>query len=199
MKGVLGGTLLVVLSLIFSKQYLGLGLDTIQLTLSGVDIVWYAFILKIIFTMITLSLGGSGGIITPIFFIGATAGTLFATTMGLDKATFAAIGLVGLLAGAANTPIAASIMAMELFGPKIAPYAAVACVVSFLISGHRSVYPSQVLAIRKSASVDVETGREVGGISVRVKPRDRSLSGNIFRIARPFIKILFKNRNGDVL
>ena len=184
LKGLLGGTLLVVLVLIFSKQYLGLGLDTIELSLSGGDIIWYAFILKIIFTMITLSLGGSGGIITPIFFIGATAGTLFATTLGLDKATFGAIGFVGLLAGAANTPIAASIMAMEMFGPKIAPYAAVACVVSFLISGHRSVYPSQVLAIRKSSSVDVEIGSELEGLPVRVQPRARSLSGNVFKSCR---------------
>ena len=194
LKGLLGGALLVVLALTFSKQYLGLGLDTIEMSLSGGDIVWYAFILKIIFTMITLSLGGSGGIITPIFFIGATAGTLFATIFGLDKATFGAIGLVGLLAGAANTPIAASIMAMELFGPKIAPSAAVACVVSFLISGHRSVYPSQILAIRKSASVDVETGREVEGLLVRAEPRSKSLSGNVFRIIRAFIKLLFKKR-----
>jgi len=145
--------------------------------------------------MITLSLGGSGGIITPIFFIGATAGTLFATTLGLDKATFGAIGFVGLLAGAANKPIAASIMAMEMFGPKIAPYAAVACVVSFLISGHRSVYPSQVLAIRKSSSVDVEIGSELEGLPVRVQPRARSLSGNVFRIARYVRKILSKKRN----
>ena len=195
LKGLLGGALLVVLALIFSKQYLGLGLDTIEMSLSGGDIIWYAFILKIIFTMITLSFGGSGGIITPIFFIGATAGTLFATIFGLDKATFGAIGLVGLLAGAANTPIAASIMAMELFGPKIAPYAAVACVVSFLISGHRSVYPSQVLAIRKSSSVDVETGRAVEGLSVGVEPRARSLSGNIFRIFRFVRKVLSKKRN----
>jgi len=143
----------------------------------------------------TSSLGGSGGIITPIFFIGATAGTLFATTLGLDKATFGAIGFVGLLAGAANTPIAASIMAMEMFGPKIAPYAAVACVVSFLISGHRSVYPSQVLAIRKSSSVDVEIGSELEGLPVRVQPRARSLSGNVFRIARYVRKILSKKRN----
>ena len=192
LKGLLGGTLLIVLALIFSKQYLGLGLDTIEMSLAGGAIIWYAFILKIIFTMITLSLGGSGGIITPIFFIGATAGSLFATTLGLDRATFAAIGLVGLLAGAANTPIAASIMAMELFGPKIAPYAAVACVVSFLISGHRSVYPSQVLAMRKSASIDVETGRELEGLSVRVKPRVKSLSGNVFRIAQFVRKILYK-------
>ena len=194
-KGLLGGTLLIVLALIFSKQYLGLGLDTIEFSLAGGNIIWYAFILKIIFTMITLSLGGSGGIITPIFFIGATAGSLFATSLGLDKATFAAIGMVGLLAGAANTPIAASIMAMELFGPQIAPYAAVACVVSFLISGHRSVYPSQVLAIRKSASVDVEIGREVEGLMVRAEPRSKSLSGNVFRIARFFIKILYKKRH----
>ena len=144
--------------------------------------------------MITLSLGGSGGIITPIFFIGATAGSLFATAFGLDKATFAAIGLVGLLAGATNTPIAASIMAMELFGPQIAPYAAVACVISFLISGHRSVYPSQILAIRKSASVDVETGREMEGIIVGVEPRSKSLSGNVFRIVRFFIKIIYKKQ-----
>jgi len=192
LKGLLGGALLVVLALIFSKQYLGLGLDTIEMSLSGGDIVWYAFILKIIFTMITLSLGGSGGIITPIFFIGATAGTAFATVFGLDKATFGAIGLVGLLAGAANTPIAASIMAMELFGPKIAPYAAVACVVSFLISGHRSVYPSQVLSIRKSPSVIVETGKAVEGLTVHVEPRKKSLSANIFRMARVVIKILYK-------
>ena len=194
LKGILGGILLVVLVLIFSKQYLGLGLDTIELSLTGANIVWYAFILKIIFTMITLSLGGSGGIITPIFFIGATAGSIFATAFGLDKATFAAIGLVGLLAGATNTPIAASIMAMELFGPQIAPYAAVACVVSFLISGHRSVYPSQILAIRKSASVDVETGKEMEGIIMKVEPRSKSLSGNVFRITRLLIKVLCKKR-----
>ena len=184
LKGILGGTLLIVLALIFSKQYLGLGLDTIELSLTGGNIVWYAFILKIIFTMITLSLGGSGGIITPIFFIGATAGSFFAVTMGLDKATFAAIGLVGLLAGATNTPIAASIMGMELFGPQIAPYAAVACVISFLISGHRSVYPSQILAIRKSSSVDVETGKEMEGIFMRAEPRSKSLSGKVFKIVR---------------
>ncbi len=191
----LGGILLIVLALIFSKQYLGLGLDTIELSLSGGNIIWYAFILKIVFTMITLSLGGSGGIITPIFFIGATAGSLFATTLGLDKATFAAIGMVGLLAGAANTPIASSIMAMELFGPQIAPYAAVACVVSFLISGHRSVYPSQILAIRKSASVTVETGREVEGLLVRAEPRSKSLSGNVFSVARYLKRILYKKRH----
>ena len=73
----------------------------------------------------------------------------------------AAIGMVSLLSGAANTPIAASIMAVELFGPALAPYAAIAGIVSYIMTGHRSVYPSQILAIKKSESIDVELGKEI--------------------------------------
>jgi H+/Cl- antiporter ClcA len=175
LKGLMGGFVLVGLALIFSRQYLGLGLDTIQNSLQGGKNVWYAFILKILFTSITLNFGGSGGIVTPIFFIGATSGTLFAEIIGLDIGTFSAIGLVSLLAGAANTPISASIMAVELFGPKIAPYAAVACVISFLMTGHRSVYPSQVLAVAKSASFHVEIGKELEEIEAEFQPRDKGL------------------------
>lgn len=141
-KGAIGGLVLVGLTFLFSKQFLGLGLDTIESSLRGARVLWYAFILKILFTSITLNFGGSGGIVTPVFFIGATAGSLYAEISGMDPATLSAIGLVSLLAGAANTPIAASIMAVELFGPKIAPYATVACVISFLMTGHRSIYPS---------------------------------------------------------
>ncbi len=72
LKGLIGGSVLVCLAFIFSKQYLGLGLETIESALEGKDIIWYAFIMKIIFTSITLNFGGSGGIVTPIFFIGAT-------------------------------------------------------------------------------------------------------------------------------
>ena len=149
LKGIIGGLVLVLLAFIVSLQYLGLGLETIQNCLEGGKIIWYAFLAKILFTSITLCFGGNGGIVTPIFFIGATSGVLFAEIFKLDIATFSALGLVSLLAGSANTPIAASIMAVELFGTKIAPYAALACVVSFLMTGHRSVYPSQVLGIKK--------------------------------------------------
>jgi len=68
---------------------------------------------------------------------------MLADFMNVDSATLAALGLVAVLAGAANTPLAASIMAIELFGPAIAPYATVACVISFLVTGQQSVYPSQ--------------------------------------------------------
>ncbi len=146
-QAVLGGTTLVILALLFSTRYLGLGLPTIQAALEGKEVPLPAFLLKMLFTTVTLTFGGSGGIVTPIFFIGATAGTAFATVFGMSPYVFSAIGMVSLLAGAAKTPISASIMAIEIFGPQIGPYAAVACVISFLMSGYRSVYPSQVMPV----------------------------------------------------
>jgi H+/Cl- antiporter ClcA len=175
LKAICGGAALVLLALIFSRQFLGLGLLTIEDSLNGHSIPWYAFFLKSLFTTVTLNFGGSGGIVTPIFFVGASSGSLFATFFHLDLATFAALGLVSLLAGAANTPIAASIMAMEMFGQAIAPYAAVACVISFLITGHRSVYPSQILAIKKSPSIEVEVGQEMEELEPKAAPRKKSL------------------------
>jgi H+/Cl- antiporter ClcA len=170
LKGLIGGAALVALTFVFSRRFLGLGLDTIEAALKGVPVPWYAFAVKSLFTSITLNFGGSGGIVTPIFFIGAASGTLFAHLTGLDPATFAAIGLVAVLAGAANTPIAAAIMALEMFGPALGPYAAVACVISFLMTGHRSVYPSQILAAAKSPSLHVRIGEEVEGIQSEMEP-----------------------------
>ena len=122
-----------------------------------------AALLKIVFTAISLGTGGSGGIVTPIFFIGATAGSTLGA-LGFDRGTFAAIGMVSLLAGATNTPLAASIMAIELFGPAVAPFAAISCIVSFLMVGHRSVYPSQILGIAKTLSVRIPRRVEVGDL-----------------------------------
>ena len=86
------------------KRYLGLGLETVESSLHGNGTDWYAFLLKPVFTSITLSFGGSGGIVTPIFFVGSTAGVAFAHLLNLNTATFAAIGLVSVLAGAAIYP-----------------------------------------------------------------------------------------------
>ncbi len=182
LKGIIGGLLVAGLALGFSKDYLGLGLPSIQASLQGVKMAWYAFLLKIIFTSLTLNFGGSGGIVTPIFFIGVTSGSLFAQILGLDIATFSAIGMVALLAGSANTPIAASIMAVELFGPQIAPYAAVACVISFLMTGHRSVYPSQILSVTKSPSFELEIGDDIDSTHVYFKPRRKSLIGLFIQV-----------------
>jgi H+/Cl- antiporter ClcA len=190
LKAVLGGLALVGLASMFSQRYLGLGLETIEASLTGQSTDWYAFLLKPLFTAITLSFGGSGGIVTPIFFVGSTAGVAFAHVMNLNTATFAAIGIVSVLAGAANTPIAASIMAVELFGPAVAPYATIACVVSFLITGHRSVYSSQVLSISKSPSLRVEIGGEIEKIQTSLNLKEKGLVSSVFALLRAIERIV---------
>jgi len=183
-KGLIAGSILVGLTFLFSDKYLGLGLETIQTSLTGKDGPWYAFLLKMVFTSLTLNFAGSGGIIVPILFIGATAGALFGEILQASIPTFAAIGFVSLLAGATNAPVAASILFLELFGPEIAPYAAIACVLSFLMTGHRSVHPTQVLAIRKSTSLQVEIGSDLENVKAEFKPRGRSLIGAALRLIR---------------
>ncbi|MDD5090151.1 MAG: chloride channel protein [Candidatus Wallbacteria bacterium] len=163
-KALIGGFTMVLLALLFGRTWLGLGIESIDSALGGAIASWYTPLLKILFTSVTLSLGGSGGIVTPIFFIGATGGSALAALLRFDPVALSAVGFVSLLAGAANTPIAASIMAVELFGPSIGPYAAVACVVSFIVSGHRSVYPSQILAVKKSPSLATEIGRDMASV-----------------------------------
>lgn len=165
-----GGSLLAGLAWLTSDRYLGLGIPTLEASIRGAWIPTNAAFLKIVFTAISLGTGGSGGIVTPIFFIGATAGSTLGRVLGFDPGTFAAIGMVSLLAGATNAPLASSIMAIELFGPAVAPFAAISCIVSFLMVGHRGVYPSQILGIAKARSIRVPSGGEVGDL-VNLKTR----------------------------
>ena len=94
LKPVIGGLLVVAIGLLFSAQYLGLGVTPIVNYVAGAPAAWYGFAVKGIATSITMSSGGSGGIITPIFFIGSAAGSLFAQVLGLNLMLFAAIGMV---------------------------------------------------------------------------------------------------------
>jgi len=164
LKVFLGGVVLILLTLIFGEHYIGLGLEEIKLSLTQneSELPWYAFILKTLFTALTLGIGGSGGIITPIFYIGATSGHTFGSLVsGEYVELFAALGFVSVLSATTNAPIAATIMAVELFGIEIAHYAAISAVISFLISGHRSIFPSQILAMRKSEILQVKMGQEI--------------------------------------
>jgi len=187
LKGLLGGTALL-LTLLLGDRYLGLGLNTVESVLNGKTVgVGYDPFIKMAATAITLSFGGSGGIVTPIFFIGATTGSFLAWVFGLDPATGAALGMVGKLAGCANTPISASVMALELFGANLSPYAAVTCVVSFFIVGHRSVYPSQIIGITKSASLSSDVGKTVEEMSdVTITSREKSMVGVGLKVIRRF-------------
>ncbi|GIU68796.1 MAG: permease [Candidatus Woesearchaeota archaeon] len=174
LKAFFAGALIASLAYLFSTIYLGLGLEYVESILEGMKLVWYAFLLKLLFTVITLNFGGSGGSITPIIFIGAAAGMTLGSLLGLDSATSAAIGLISVLAGATNTPIAASIMAIELFGTQLGAYAAISAVISFLVTGYRSLYPSQIFKISKSPSIDIVKGKKASNIKIVIKPKKSS-------------------------
>ena len=194
LKGFIGGIVLVVIGWGISTDYLGLGLETIEATLHGQDVIWYAAIIKMITTAITLGFGGSGGILTPIFFVGVTSGSLLGSLMGLPIETMAAIGLVSLLAGAANTPLAACILAVELFGPEIATYATISAVISFLMTGYHSVFPSQVLAFSKAPGILVKTGQEVEGTEIHMDYKTRKVFGRGRHIVKQQFKRFWRKR-----
>jgi H+/Cl- antiporter ClcA len=179
LKAFIGGTLIVLLTLYFGEQYIGLGLNTIAQALNPdtsnyADLHWYTFILKTLFTSLSLGAGGSGGVITPIFYIGATSGNLFGSIISPDHIPlFAALGFVSVVAATTNTPIASTIMAVELFGIDIAHYAALSAVISFLISGHRSIFSSQILAMKKSEMLSVKIGDEVDNINTSLEEHEQ--------------------------
>ena len=151
LRPVLGALIIITLTYILgTRDYLGLGTQTADGT--GVSILnafksggahpfswWW----KLLFTAITLSSGFKGGEVTPLFFIGATLGNTLAWLLGAPVDVFAALGLIGVFAGATNTPIACTIMGIELFGSHYLPPLALTCVIAYLFSGHSSIYSAQ--------------------------------------------------------
>ena len=97
-------------------------------------------------------MGFRGGEVTPLFFIGATLGNTLAWVMGAPVDLFAAIGFVAVFAGATNTPLACTIMGIELFGAQGTIYIATACFLAYYFSGHTGIYQSQVLSVKKHAN-----------------------------------------------
>lgn len=184
LKAFVAGVVMVIATLVVGDRYLGLGLNVIENALDpegflSADIHWYDFILKTVFTSISLGSGGSGGIVTPIFYVGATSGVLFGHLMHSEVALFAALGFVSVLAGTTNAPIASVIMAVELFGIEIAHYAALSAVVAFLVSGHRSVFPSQKIAMSKAGNIDIEGDEDIEHTSISIHTQDLEKFKNI--------------------
>ena len=144
------GGILVALAVfaIGTTKYIGLGIPTILAAFSQ-HLPRYDFAAKFAFTSLTLGAGFKGGEVTPLFFIGATLGNALSSILPLPSSLLAAMGFAAVFSGAANTPIAGSLMALELFGPEAGAFAAIACVTSYLFSGHRGIYHAQRLVIRK--------------------------------------------------
>lgn len=123
-------------------RYLGLGIPTIVESFR-VPVAPWDFLGKLVFTVASLGTGFKGGEVTPLFYIGATLGNAMAPVLHLPFSMLAGIGFVAVFAGAANTPVTTIVMAMELFGPAIGPLAAIACIASYLFSGHAGIYHAQ--------------------------------------------------------
>ena len=143
LRPLIGGLVVAVaVWLIGTEKYIGLGIPTIVDALKQ-PLPAYDFLGKMAFTIVSLGTGFKGGEVTPLFFIGATLGNALGPLLHQPVALLAAIGFVAVFAGAANTPIASTLMAMELFGADIGVYAAIACVVAYLCSGHAGIYRAQ--------------------------------------------------------
>ena len=131
-----------------SERYIGLGLDVIGEAFTQPVAPW-DFLAKGVFTVASLGTGYKGGEVTPLFYIGATLGNVLAPLLHLPFPLLAGLGFVAVFAGAANTPLASTIMAIELFGAAIGPYAALACVAAYLFSGHTGIYRAQRIGLAK--------------------------------------------------
>jgi H+/Cl- antiporter ClcA len=125
-----------------AERYIGLGIPAIIEAFQQ-PLAPYDFAAKMAFTVASLGSGFKGGEVTPLFYIGATLGNALAPLLHLPVPLLAGVGFVAVFAGAANTPIACTLMAMELFGAEMGTYAALACVLSYLFSGHAGIYRSQ--------------------------------------------------------
>ncbi len=131
-----------------TTKYIGIG-ETTTLAAFNSNLPAYDWVLKLVFTALTLGSGFKGGEVTPLFFIGATLGNSLSHILPLPPSLLAGMGFAAVFAGASNTPIASSLMAMELFGTEAGTYAAIACVFSYLFSGHSGIYHSQRITSRK--------------------------------------------------
>jgi H+/Cl- antiporter ClcA len=155
LRPLLGGLVIIGLTyLVGSRDYLGLSVPLITKSLAGgAGVIAFAFALKLLFTAITLGSGFPGGEVTPLFVIGGTLGATLGRVLGVPIPLMAALGFVAVFAGAANTPIACTIMGIELFGSGPAVLLAVACIVSYVFSSHRGIYETQRIDTPKGSVV----------------------------------------------
>ena len=157
---VAGGCVLLMLSMVpGSGDFLGLGVHSfhgrvsITQAFTSYDIGAWSWLWKLIFTAITLGFGFKGGEVTPLFFIGAALGNTIAVTTGAPIDLFAALGFIAVFAAATNTPLACTVMGVELFGGEHLLFFAFACFVAYYCSGHSGIYHAQRLEEDKTSSV----------------------------------------------
>lgn len=165
LRPALGGVVTIVLVWgIGSRDYLGLGMYASEaggasiLNFFGAHHYAWSWLFKLIFTVVALSCGFKGGEVTPLFFIGAALGNALAPLLGVPTDLLAGVGFVAVFAGAANTPIACTFMAIEMFGGTNIIYYALGCIIAYFSSGHTGIYLSQRIMSPKSWREDFKPG-----------------------------------------
>ena len=152
LRAAIGGAIVVALILVAGREYSGLSLNLIESSLTGHHVASYAWAVKLLATALCLGFGFVGGEVTPLFVMGATLGAALAGPLNIDPHVAAAVGFVSVFAGAANTPLACTVMAAELFGGALVVPAAITCVAAYVFSTHRGIYPTQRIAVPKSGT-----------------------------------------------
>ena len=154
----LGGAVVMGMTLLAGDhRFNGAGMDMALAAVAG-QTDWYSFLVKMLFTAVTLAAGFKGGEIVPTFCIGATFGCLLGGFLGLEAGTAAAVGLVGLFCCVTNSPLASIVLSLEMFGGANLYLFSFVCVICFVLSGNSGLYASQIFLFNKSA---VESGRRI--------------------------------------
>lgn len=144
------GVIIIILTLLVrSTDYMGAGMQVIEHCVESGEVRPEAFLLKILFTAITLGAGFKGGEIVPSFFVGATFGCLMGGLLGMPPSLCAAVGMIAVFCGVTNSPIASLLIALELFGMDAALYFLIGVGVSYMLSGYHSLYHTQRILYSK--------------------------------------------------
>ncbi|WP_405330615.1 voltage-gated chloride channel family protein [Leeuwenhoekiella sp. LLG6367-2.1] len=171
LRPVIGGVVIAIaVYAIGTTKYIGLGVPTIVDSFN-ISMNSYDFLIKLLFTSFTLGAGFKGGEVTPLFYIGATLGNALIWFVPLPMDLLAGMGFVAVFAGATNTPIACTIMGIELFGIESGVFIALACSTAYLFSGHSGVYAAQIIGSPKSEKFDDEKGIHLSDIKDKRKQK----------------------------
>lgn len=158
LRVLVGSAILIGMTLLVgSHRYNGAGMGAVVLAVEKAEALPQDFILKILFTAITLGCGFKGGEIVPAFFTGATFGCVVGPLLGLDPGLAAAVGMVTVFCGVVNSPLASIVLAVEVFGGEVLSIAALPIALCYLLSGKASLYKNQVILDSKLQLTEIFT------------------------------------------
>ena len=140
---IIGIVLSIFLLIIHKGRYCGLGTNLISMSFNEKEIYIYDWILKFIFTVVTLSAGFQGGEVTPLFSIGASLGVVLGTFLGIPVELTAALGYAAVFGGATNTLLAPIFIGAEVFGFEYLPLFFITCSLAYVFNGNKSIYSAQ--------------------------------------------------------